>query len=132
MARIIWADTAIHDLDAIADFVALENAGAARELVQQVVAAVERLQKFPHVGSRPNELTGLPCRQVIVSHCRIFYRVEEQIIYIIHVLRGEQLVRRGLFPTVPRVSKSPGKQPPARNFRLAIFDCRFTNEFCLG
>jgi toxin ParE1/3/4 len=109
MAKIIWADSAIHDLDAIADYIALENATAARELVQQVLAAVERLQKFPSMGSRPNELTGLPFRQLIVFACRIFYRVEKKVIYIVHVLRGEQLVRRELFPTAPRASKSSGK-----------------------
>jgi toxin ParE1/3/4 len=108
MARIIWADPAIHDLDAIADYIALENA-AARELVQQVVTAVERLQKFPRMGSRPNELMGLPYRQLIVSPCRIFYRLEKKVIYIVHVLRGQQLVRRELFPTPSRASKPSGK-----------------------
>jgi toxin ParE1/3/4 len=109
MARIIWADPAIHDLDALADYIALENAAAARELVQQVLAAVERLQRFPRMGSRPNELMGLPYRQLIVAPCRIFYRVEKKVIYIVHVLRGEQLVRRELFPTPPRASRSSGK-----------------------
>ena len=109
MARIIWADPAIHDLDAIADYIALENAAAARELVQQVLAAVERLQKFPRIGSLPNELMGLPYRQLIVSPCRVFYRAEKKSIYIVHVLRGEQLVRRELFPAPLRASKSFGK-----------------------
>jgi toxin ParE1/3/4 len=98
MARIIWADSAIQDLDAIADYIALDNPGAARRLVQQVLATVERLRRFPHMGSLPNELSGLPYRQLIVSPCRIFYRVERKVIYVVHVLRGEQLVRRELFP----------------------------------
>jgi toxin ParE1/3/4 len=105
MARIIWADPAIHDLDAIADYIALENAAAARELVQRVSAALERLQKFPRMGSLPNELIGLLYRQLIVSSCRIFYRAEKKVIYIVHVLRGEQLVRKELFPPVPHHSK---------------------------
>lgn len=109
MARIIWADPANYDLDAIADFIAFENPVAARELVQQVLAAVERFQKFPRMGSRPNELTGLPYRQLIVSPCRVFYRVEKKLIYIVHVLRGEQIVRRVLFPPAPRARKSPTK-----------------------
>jgi len=109
MARIIWSDPAIHDLDAIADYIALENVAAARRLVQRVLAAVERLQKFPRMGSRPNELMGLPYRQFIVSPCRVFYRVEKKVIYIVHVLRGEQLVRRELFPPAPGESESSGK-----------------------
>jgi toxin ParE1/3/4 len=109
MAKIIWADPAIHDLDAIADYMALDNPAAACKLVQEVIIAVERLRKFPRMGSRPNELAGLPYRQLIVSPCRVFYRVEKKAIYIVHVLRGEQLVRRELFPTEPRATKSSGK-----------------------
>ena len=105
MARIIWSDPAIHDLDAIADYIALEKGAAARRLVQRVLAAVERLQKFPRMGSRPNEPMGLPYGQLIVSPCRVFYRVEKKVIYIVHVLRGEQLVRRELFPAAPQASK---------------------------
>ncbi len=101
MAGIIWADPAIQDLDAVADYIALENEAAARELVQRVITAVERLRRFPRMGSLPKELMGLPYRQLVVSPCRIFYRVEKKRIYIVHVLRGEQLVRKELFTTPP-------------------------------
>ncbi len=113
MAKIIWADPAIQDLDAIADYIALEKPAAAHQLVQQVFAAVRMLQKFPQMGGLPTELRGLPYRQLIVSPCRIFYRIEKKVVYIVHILRGEQLVRRELFPSQPRVSKSPHKQGPA-------------------
>ena len=99
MAKIIWADPAIQELDAIADYIALENPAAAPQLVRRVFAAVEMLQKFPRRGSAPPELRGLPYRQLIVSPCRVFYRVEAKVVYIVHVLRGEQLVRRELFPS---------------------------------
>ena len=113
MAKIVWADPAIQDLDAIADYIALEKPAAAHQLVQQVLAAVRRLQKFPQMGSLPTELRGLPYRQLIVSPCRIFYRIEKKVVYIVHILRGEQLVRRELFPSQPRVEKSPDKLGPA-------------------
>ncbi len=93
----------------MADYIALENVAAARELVQRVLVAVERFQKFPRMGSLPNELMGLPYRQLVVSPCRVFYRVEKRVIYIVHVLRGEQFVRRELFPTEARASRSSGK-----------------------
>ncbi len=56
---------------------------------------------------------ALPYRQLIVSPCRIFYRIEEKAVYIVHILRGEQLVRKELFPSQPRVSESPSKRGPA-------------------
>ncbi len=113
MAKIIWADPAIQDLDAIADYIALEKPAAAHQLVQQVFAAVRMLQKFPQMGSLPTEFPGLPYRQLIVSPCRIFYRIEKKVVYIVHILRGEQLARRELFPSQPRVPKSPHKLGPA-------------------
>ena len=51
MAKVIWADPAIQDLDAIADYIALDKPEAAHRLVRRVLAAVERLQRFPHMGS---------------------------------------------------------------------------------
>jgi len=122
MARIIWADPAVQDLDAIADYIALDKPQAAQRLVQQVLAAVERLQKFPRMGSLPAELRGLPYRQLIVPPCRIFYRIEKKVIYIVHVLRGEQLVRRELFTSQPRVLESHNKQdrPDARRVSSVV------------
>ncbi|MGO8817741.1 MAG: type II toxin-antitoxin system RelE/ParE family toxin [Terriglobia bacterium] len=115
MARIIWADSAICELDAIADYIAVENATAARGLVRRVFAAVERLRRLPRMGSLPNELSGLSYRQLIVSPCRIFYRTEKKTIFIVHVLRGEQLVRTELFPASPGSSKSSRKGQPDEN-----------------
>jgi toxin ParE1/3/4 len=105
MAKVIWADPAIQDLDAIADYIALDKPEAARRLVQRVLAAVEKLQRFPKIGSVPRELRGLPYRQLVVSPCRIFYRFEKEVVYIVHVLRGEQLVRREMFPSQPGESQ---------------------------
>ena len=65
------------------------------------------------MGSRPNELVGLPYRQLVVSPCRIFYRVEKKRIYIVHVLRGEQIVRKELFPTPPRARGISRQVAPA-------------------
>jgi toxin ParE1/3/4 len=112
MAKVVWADPAIQDLDAIADYIALDRPEAAHRLVREVLAAVEGLQKFPRRGSQPAELGGLPYRQLIVPPCRIIYRVEKKVVYIVHVLRSEQLVRRELFPPQPRVSKSRASRDP--------------------
>jgi toxin ParE1/3/4 len=109
MARIIWADTAIQDLDTIADYIALDKPEAALRLVQKLLAAAGKLQRFPQMGSPPPELRGLPYRQLIVPPCRIFYRIERETIYIVHLLRGEQIVRRELFPTQRGKSESPNK-----------------------
>lgn len=95
MAAVIWAEP-VQDLDAIADYIALDKPDAARRLVQEVFAKVDRLQKFPKIGSVPPEISDLPYRQLVIPPCRVFYRVEKNKVYIVHVMRGEQLLKRDL------------------------------------
>lgn len=99
MAKVVWADPAIADLDAIADYISLENPAAARRLVRRVFSTVRRLEKFPRLGGVPPELPGLPYRHLVIPPCRIFYRIEKRTVYVVHVLRGEQLVRKDILET---------------------------------
>jgi toxin ParE1/3/4 len=97
MAQVIWTDPALQDLDAIADYIALDNLPAAKRLVAKIFEAVSRLERFPQMGSKPPELRGMPYRQVIVRPCRIFYRVRSSRVVIVHVMRGEQWVDESQF-----------------------------------
>ena len=47
MAEIVWSEPALSDLDAIADYIALENPAAASELVKRIVEHVGRLADHP-------------------------------------------------------------------------------------
>lgn len=62
MAKVIWAEPALLDLDAIADYIALDNPDAARKLVAEVFTGVDRLRRFPKMGSIPREVPDLPYR----------------------------------------------------------------------
>lgn len=93
MGRLIWAEPALNDLETIAEYIALDKPDAARRYVQRVFEAVERLTRFPKSGSVPPEIPHLPYRQVVVPPCRVFYRMQEQDILIIFVMRSEQKLR---------------------------------------
>jgi plasmid stabilization system protein ParE len=93
MAQLIWTDPALNDLDAIADYIAVDNPTAASRLVQRVIRAVERLSEFPESGSRPRELSALRYRQVVVPPCRVFYRFDGTRVFILYIIRGEQRLR---------------------------------------
>ncbi|WP_147653013.1 type II toxin-antitoxin system RelE/ParE family toxin [Vulcaniibacterium gelatinicum] len=95
MAEIIWSEPALSDLDAIADYIALENPVAAAELVKRVFKHVEQLADHPESGSRPQELKRSRYRQIVEPPCRIFYRYDGQKVYILHVMRAERLLRKG-------------------------------------
>lgn len=92
MADVIWAETALDELDAVADYIALDNPNAAKTLVQTVFSKTQLLADFPEMGSTPNELVGLDYRQLIINPCRIFYRItsDSRQVYIVHILRQER------------------------------------------
>ena len=93
MAEVIWTEPALSDLDAIADYVALENPDAARALVQRVFRHVDQLIDHPRSGSKPPELRGWRYRQIVEPPCRVFYREDSSRVFILHVMRAERLLR---------------------------------------
>jgi len=93
MARIIWTEPALQDLDAIADYISLDKPAAASRFVQRVFERIEQLSSQPKSGSVPAELKGTQYRQLVIPPARIFYRAQENTIYIVYVMRGERLFR---------------------------------------
>jgi len=93
MAEVIWTEPALSDLDAIADYIALENRGAARALVQRVFHHVDQLVDHPRSGSKPPELRGWRYRQIVEPPCRVFYRADSNRVFILYVMRAERLLR---------------------------------------
>ncbi len=97
MAKLIWTEPALADLDAIADYIALDDPEAAKAFVKRVFVHVEQLKSHPESGSIPQELRPIRVyRQIVEPPCRVFYRLaEDDKIYIVHVMRGERLLRGG-------------------------------------
>ncbi len=96
MAEIIWTEPALSDLEAIADYIALDKPDAASRLVQKIFSTTDRLERFPESGRRPLELKKSKYRELIVNPCRIFYRLEGDKVFIVYVMRGERELRRYL------------------------------------
>jgi plasmid stabilization system protein ParE len=94
MVEIVWTEAALNDLDAIADYIALDKPVAAREFVQRVFTHVEQLATHPNSGSKPVELPGSRYRQIVEPPCRVVYRYDSGVIYIVYVMRGESQLTR--------------------------------------
>jgi len=93
MAQIIWTEPALQDLDQIADYISLDNSEAAKKLVRNTFEQVDLLHQYPKLGKSVQELEESIYRELLVSPCRIFYRMEDENIYIVHVMRVEHLLR---------------------------------------
>ena len=106
MAEIVWSEPALADLDAIADYIALENPVAASELVKRIFGHIEQLVNHPESGSRPQELGKSRYRQIVEPPCRVFYRYDGHKVFILHVMRSERLLRKGQLAKRSKQAKS--------------------------
>ena len=92
MARLIWTEPALQDLENIAEYIALDDPLAASRYVEKVFDRIERLEQYPQSGKRPPELLRTTYREVVVAPCRIFYRTDQNDVYILYVMRSERLL----------------------------------------
>ncbi|MAL97880.1 MAG: plasmid stabilization protein [Alteromonadaceae bacterium] len=93
MAEVIWTEPALQELDAMAEYIALDNPAAASHLVQEVFEKTARLEEFPQSGRIPPELPNSIYREVVVPPCRLFYRQDEQQVLVLCVMREERQLR---------------------------------------
>lgn len=92
MAEVVWTEPALADLDAIADYIALDNYDAAVALVGRVFSHVGQLIDHPENGSFLPESDGGRYRQIAEPPCRVIYRFDGNAVYILHVMRAERLL----------------------------------------
>ena len=94
MAEVIWTEPALRDLEAIADYIALENPIAAAGVVKRVFAHLGQLAAHPRSGRQVPELGRSRYREIVEPPCRVIYRIDEGTVSIVHVMRAERRLRR--------------------------------------
>lgn len=92
MAEVIWTEPALADLDAIADYIALDDRKAARGVVQRIFDHVDQLASHPLSGPQLPEFRGWRYRQIVEPPCRVIYRHEKGFVHIVHVVRSKRLL----------------------------------------
>ena len=96
MAEVIWTEPALFDLEAIADYIALENRPAAQNLVERLLERADQLADHPELGRKLEALPEFKYRELIEPPCRLIYRAAMDEVYILHVIRTERLLRSNL------------------------------------
>jgi plasmid stabilization system protein ParE len=99
MAEIVWTEPALSDLEAIAEYIALDKADAAARFVQAVFGHIQLLAENPELGPRIPELRPRSrYRQIVEPPCRVFYRHDQTArkVFILGIMRGEKLFQKRL------------------------------------
>jgi toxin ParE1/3/4 len=109
MVEIIWTEPALEDLNALAEYIALDKPEAASDLVRRVFAHVKLLSAQPELGPVIPELRpNTRYRHIVEPPCRIFHRHDKRArkLHILGVIRGEKLFQKRL---IQRRDRSTGK-----------------------
>ena len=89
MAKVIWSAPALAQLESIIDYIALDKPGAARAIASRVFDSTDRLEHFLRLGQPIHEFKHKNYRQVWMKPCWLYYRIEEDTVFILHVRRAE-------------------------------------------
>lgn len=92
MAQIIWTETALNDIDNIAEYISLDSAFYAKLFVQKIFLATNKLKAFPEIGRVVPELSIYNYREIIFKNYRIIYRADSDNVYIISVHHSSRLL----------------------------------------
>lgn len=92
MAVVRWAEHARDDLREVFDFIARDSPQAAEALVERILRATERLQRFPESGRKVPEFLDLGYRELLVGSYRIQYRIDADTVWIATVVHGSRLL----------------------------------------
>ena len=88
MGQVIWAASALEDINSIAEYIARDSADQAAIFVTRLIEATDRLQEFPYSGRILPEMGNESCREIIYRAYRIMYRVEGDDVWITGVVHG--------------------------------------------
>jgi addiction module RelE/StbE family toxin len=85
-----WTPQAEDDLQAIYDFIARDSVHYAKLVLEQLLAAIDTIERFPLLGRHIPEMPRDDLRELIKPPYRIVYRVGEEI-HILTIFRASRL-----------------------------------------
>ena len=92
--ELLWSDQAGGDLDAIADFIAIDDPVAAVQWVEELVATAERVPHAPRMDRKVREFAREDVRELIHGNYRIVYRITPESIEVLTVFEGHRRLHR--------------------------------------
>ena len=89
MAKLIWTEPALRQLEEIVDYIALDKPQAAQRVAVTIFSTTDNIERFKFLGRSIPEFPVENHRQLWIKPCWIYYRIVQSDIYILHVRRAE-------------------------------------------
>lgn len=88
MARIVWTEPAIKDLESIHAFIARDSKYYADAFVADLIQKTERLEQFSYSGRVVPEIGDEQTRELLVGNYRIIYDIRAELVRILTVIHS--------------------------------------------
>ena len=93
MAELVWAPSALADMDNIADYIAHNSVQGAKTQVASFFDKAKMLEIFPEIGRLVPELKDIRYRQILEGRYRIIYPVIQDEVHILTVHHQSMLLK---------------------------------------
>ena len=88
MGKIIWAPSALDDIESIARYIERDSVDQAALFVTRIIEMTDHLEEFPESGRVIPEINNDDCRELIYGAYRIMYRLVKKEIWITGVVHA--------------------------------------------
>lgn len=88
--RVIWANTALEDLEAAAEYIQRDSPAYAASFVTRILHTARSLSEFPERGRRIPEIRDETIREVFIQSYRLIYRIERNSVSILALIHGRR------------------------------------------
>jgi toxin ParE1/3/4 len=92
--RLAWSPRAVEDLEAIAQYIALDSNAYAAAVVTRILKTTRNLSRFPLAGRIVPEFSDESLREWFVYSYRVIYRVENNLVTVATIIHAKQLLQR--------------------------------------
>ncbi|HEX7330268.1 MAG TPA: type II toxin-antitoxin system RelE/ParE family toxin [Pyrinomonadaceae bacterium] len=90
--RVEWSPRAVEDLEAIAQYIALDSTAYSSAVVKTILQTTRKFSQFPFSGRVVPEFGDESIREWFAYSYRIIYRIDESIITIAAIVHGKRLL----------------------------------------
>ena len=88
MAEVIWAPSALRDVDDIAEFISKDSPEQAALFIERLIEKTDRLASYPLSGRIIPEIGKQNTREIIYGSYRIMYLIERDEAWITGIIHG--------------------------------------------
>ena len=95
--KIVWSDEAMNDLRAIHDFIARDSDLYAGQMVERLIARIEKVSSMPTLGHPVHEFPKLGLRETHQGSYRLIYAFNAKELKVLTIIHMKQILRRRRF-----------------------------------